>query len=1165
MNFIRLIKRSLILLIALSAFTAFQASAAKDHSATKQTRTLGVLALQGVPEAYAQWQGLITHLNQQLNEYQFELRALNFDEINGVVANKEIDYLIANSAYFVDLRHKYDLHAIATLNRQRNQISSSEFGGLVVTLPHIHERQILNKAKLKIAAVAPLSFGGYLTQKFRLIDIYDLNPEDHSIQYFYQHNDVLNAMRSGIFDIGFVRTGVYEQHPEKTGLKPIFLNQEEAEQFPLEISTYLYPEWPFARLKHITLNEAKRVLPTLLNWSSSYKQELLSWSTPLDYQPVDDLFKTLRLPPYANGQASRPVQAEESATWLITLAGLLLLISSLWLLRYVQQCREKTARQVLQQKSAVTDKQIKSDQQHLQVLNTTIMELKALADNAASGLLIVDANKQIRFANRTLRAQLDYHADELQGMSLAHILPELEQRKISVLNPNRKPVDNNPAQSYPAINLITKNRRSLSLQLNISEKKIAGQFYFLLMFRDTSEQRKASQELLNAQLISKFYLQNTTDIVFSFTDDLILQTLNPNAIQLFAFNENAATHLNWVTQFVNKEEQDELILQLNEVQRTDTSNEFSRTLKIESGEDSYELTIHISHIKDSRLEQPFFLCTANYVDAQLHSQCSLGINEQSFDNVVTKNQAGILMVNEKGTIEMANPAAQKLLGRSSQQLLGSYFGTPVLSDQGDHTEFDLINPDGSIGVAEVTFSKTEWHGEPAYLVMMYDITQLKEAQKLIEHQAFHDALTGLPNRRLLNELLQQTIARHQRSQAPFALLFLDIDGFKKVNDSEGHQVGDMLLIQVAQRIQNVIRKSDIFARMGGDEFTIITEENANKTDIETVAENIIQQFDSDFEVEGRSIHISISIGIALYPLDAHDSADLLKMADLAMYQAKKQISKNYDFFQEGLLESFKASYNLETGLKKALANHEFELYYQPQVDANSGQLKGMEALIRWNHPEQGMVRPDQFIPILENSGLIIPVGAWVLEEAIQQLKQWMLSCKEDRCARMSVNVSALQLIDEDFVNNVKSTLKKHDLTPTRLAIEITESILIGNKQKVLQQLEQLTNLGIQVHMDDFGTGYSSMAMLAELPFDVIKIDQSFVKNILDDPRERTMVKAIVDTVHAFDRMVLVEGVELEEQRQILAELGCNEIQGYLFDKPLTAEEFRQKYIEGKDI
>lgn len=1145
-------------LLFLSAFIAIFSSsfAYAEESENKQKRVLGVLALQGVSEAFEQWQGLVSHLNKNTPDYHFELRALNFDEIESVVDKREIDYLIANSAYFVDLRHKFNLHAIATLNRQRGEISTSEFGGLIVTQPHISEAQILNKPQLKIAAVAPLSFGGYLTQQYRLINQYNLDPESHSIQYFFQHNDVLNAMRSGIFDIGFVRTGIYEQYPERAGIKPIFLNKIHSKYFPLKLSTFLYPEWPFARLQHIKQDEAKQILPKLLNWSSQHKKELLSWNAPLNYQPVDDLFQALKLPPYENGKQSKIAkEADTGLYWLIAF-GLILLAFLIWLYRLRQS--SATASATLQQKSSENtqiETQVATQKAELKSLDMQLQELTTLVNLSASGLLICDAQQRIQFSNRTLQQLLGYSESGLAGLRLDVIFPTPEQQKLNLFKAENH---TDEGGEFTLVKLINRARKNVCLHTQAYRELINGKPHYLFIFRDNSQEQQTTLDLLKSHLIIDFYLQNARDIVFSFSEDFLLQTASSSAQALFDFSTDSGKHVNWINNFVDEDERDELILLLNESRRSDTPDQFSTSLTMQLGPKHYLLSISIAYVNHQELDRPFYLAAASYIESKHLPQSLLGISSQNFDNVVTKNQAGILMVSKSGIIEMVNPAAQKLLGRSIQQLIGSYFGTPALSDQGEHSEFEIINPDGSIGIAEVTFSKTEWEGKPAYLVMMYDITQLKEAQKQIEHQAMHDALTALPNRRLLNELLQNTITRHQRQQKPFALLFFDIDGFKNVNDSLGHQIGDLLLIQVAQRVQNAIRQSDILARMGGDEFTIITENQCDRETLEKICENIIQQFEADFEIEEHNIHISISIGVAIYPDDSSDSEDLLKMADLAMFQAKKQVNKSYDFFHKGLLEQFQTSYNMETGLKKALKNNEFELYYQPQVDANSKQLSGLEALIRWNHPEEGMIRPDQFIPLLESTGLIIKVGAWVLEEAVRQLKEWEFSCTE--CARVAVNVSALQLIDENFVQMVESTLAKHKLPATHLAIEITESILIGNKQKVLRQLTELKELGIQVHMDDFGTGYSSMAMLTELPFDVIKIDQSFVKNIMNDQRERTMVKAIVDTVHAFGRTVLVEGVELEEQRAILAELGCNEIQGYLFDKPLTAQEFGNKYI-----
>lgn len=1130
-----------------SAF-ATQAFSPED----RQTRILGVLALHGVSEAYSNWHHLVDYLNREQSRYQFQLRALSFEEIQTLVANKKIDYLIANSAYFIDLRHKHNLQAIATLNRETTDSTFSRFGGLIVTQPHLTESKLLEKPQLKIAAVAPYSFGGYLVQRRKLIEHYNLDPEKHKIQYFYRHEDVLDIMRSGIFDLGFVRTGVFEEYFYRAELKPVFVNANPSDAFPLVRSTILYPEWPFASLSQISSNETKQILPLLLKWQFQFKDEILSWSAPLDYQPVDELFQSLKLPPY---QQKDSAHKTFPISWLL---GLLAILSGfLFLYRKLRHRKPKTLK--INQTAENQTTSIPAELFFLEQAD----ELEAFADAMNEGVLFLNSNYEVVFSNHALKHQLGYEKEHLKGLSVNELFPLPERHKMKILHETKVTGDPCLIEIYPVIKALDHAQNPVSLYAKICKRKIGNQVFYLLLTEDRTLIQTTEKQLQKIRLVHDYYLHNAKDIVFSFDRKFHLKEVSASTTELFKLESRESGRINWVKEFVSEDDIPELLMQLNEAQRTDTSNQISRLLKLKIGKQECVLSVNIAFLnaKDNQLDHSFYLCSAVHLNNLAPGQKYATLESLNFDDVIAKNQAGIIMLNERGIIQLVNPAAQKLLGRSEEDLLDSYFGTPVLSDQGDRTEFDLINPDGSIGVAEVTFSKTEWHGQAAYLVMMYDITRLKEAQKLIQHQALHDALTGLTNRRLFTELLDQTIARHNRTRAPFATLFFDIDGFKKINDAFGHSVGDLLLVQSTQRIQNALKKSDIFARMGGDEFTVLLEEDNDKQSIIDVCESISHQFDTEFSIEGHTIQISISIGIALFPMDSTDSTELLKMADLAMYQAKKQLNRSYDFFHETMLESFTTSYTLENALNKALKKGEFELYYQPQIKTRDGSLCGMEALIRWNNDEMGLVGPDHFIPLLESSGQILQVGAWIMDEAVRQIKEW--SQIIDSNIRLAVNVSPLQLVDDNFVDIVKNTLQKHQLPATYLAIEITESTFIGNMNKTLEKLKQLESIGIQIHMDDFGTGYSSMAMLTELPFDVIKIDQSFVKNILNDPRERVMVQAIASTIHAFNRTVLVEGVEQEEQRTILAELGCDEIQGYLFDKPLRAEEFKKKYLAHK--
>ncbi|MBN2865005.1 MAG: EAL domain-containing protein [Thiotrichales bacterium] len=663
------------------------------------------------------------------------------------------------------------------------------------------------------------------------------------------------------------------------------------------------------------------------------------------------------------------------------------------------------------------------------------------------------------------------------------------------------------------------------------------------------------------QTVAQQYFELNRDIVFAFDEQFNLLHLNGEARTFFQKNTDTASSLNqnqWLESLFNTQQKADFKNNLQTLTPGKLQNKTHLTQTLDVQFDSKMARIELNVI---RLEPNLYLAVMKDITQTVQTeevQEALDISSENFDNIISKNKTGILIVNHAGLVEFANPSAEQLLGRTKHSIIGSYFGTPILSDPSQHSEFDIIREDGTLGVADMSFTNTAWQANPAYLVMMYDITELKTALQKIEEIALHDALTGLPNRRLFNETLQQCIMRHERSNSPFSILFLDLDQFKTINDTLGHQAGDELLVQATQRIQKAIRNTDFMARMGGDEFIILLDNEGTREQIMSVCNKIVAEFDAPFKIQEHSIHIKVSIGIVVYPTDATESDDLLKMADLAMYQAKKMLHKSFHFYHQELLASFAKAQELEEALKKALTQHEFELYYQPQASASELTLTGMEALIRWNHPEKGLVPPMEFIPFLETSGLIVDVGAWVLEACVDQIHTWLAEGYD--CPRIAINVCVLQFLDDDFVTKVKNTLDNKEVDAQYLAIEITESIFIENKPKLLEQLKQLQVFGVQIHMDDFGTGYSSLSMIKDIPFDTIKIDQSFVKDLLSNQRERIMVSSIINTIHAYGKTVLVEGVELESQRRILAEEGCDDIQGYLFSRPLQAQDVANQYL-----
>ncbi|MBL3529107.1 MAG: EAL domain-containing protein [gamma proteobacterium endosymbiont of Lamellibrachia anaximandri] len=442
-----------------------------------------------------------------------------------------------------------------------------------------------------------------------------------------------------------------------------------------------------------------------------------------------------------------------------------------------------------------------------------------------------------------------------------------------------------------------------------------------------------------------------------------------------------------------------------------------------------------------------------------------------------------------------------------------------------------------------------------YALVLSDISELKRSQEELEYIANHDPLTHLPNRALFHEQLEQAIHRSKRINRRGAVFFLDLDRFKNINDTLGHHVGDDLLFQVAERLRQTAREEDMIARIGGDEFTLVIENLHRPEDAAKVAKNLLKTFSAPFPLKGYELEISASIGISIFPDDGDEISQLTKQADSAMYNAKEQGRNTFRFFTQKLTETAFEFFDLEISLRRALELNQLFLLYQPQYDLISGELIGVEALIRWNHPGMGMVSPNRFIPIAEVSGLIEPIGEWVLQTAATQAIQWDMAGLKP--FPVSVNLSRRQLSNPGLVEMVQRILETTGLPGERLELEITESALLETEERACSSLEKLRAMGCSIAIDDFGTGYSSLANLKLFPLDRLKIDKSFVRDVTKDPNDEAIIRATIALGNSLQLSVIAEGVETEAQRDFLLKEGCREVQGFLFSQPVEAKRIEE--------
>ncbi|WP_075619641.1 bifunctional diguanylate cyclase/phosphodiesterase [Paenisporosarcina indica] len=527
---------------------------------------------------------------------------------------------------------------------------------------------------------------------------------------------------------------------------------------------------------------------------------------------------------------------------------------------------------------------------------------------------------------------------------------------------------------------------------------------------------------------------------------------------------------------------------------------------------------------------------------------------------------GIFGLDLDGKITFCNPASESMLGYEKGELIGKSY-TIIFernrsnSDQSSTSKGNqkFIKKDKSCLAAEYVISLIK-DGDSILgeVVTFNDITERKKLEEEIKYLAYFDSLTELPNRVLLNERLNQELKDAKTKEQKIAVLYLDLDRFKLINDSLGHSFGDLLLRDVAKRLRASVPKEAIVSRQGGDEFTIILSNVKSEKDILDVIEQVTNSFSKPFNLKENEVYIKTSIGISLFPEDGDTTEDLIKNADAAMYKSKEKSGTYFHFFKSEMNNRTLDSIKLENALYKALDNDELVIYYQPQIDSKTNSIIGAEALLRWNHPTEGMISPADFIPIAEDTGLIVPIGRWVLINACKQLKEW--HTQGHSYMSMSVNLASRQFEEDNLFAMIKKILEELNLAPECLHIELTENQIIKNTDITIKKMKQLKGLGVKIAIDDFGTGYSSLGYLKNFPIDALKIDKSFIQDIGKDDDNAAITNTIINLAQNLNLNLVAEGVETIEQLNFLVSKGCHIMQGFYFSKPMKAEDLTKKYL-----
>ncbi|WEG10968.1 EAL domain-containing protein [Pullulanibacillus sp. KACC 23026] len=548
---------------------------------------------------------------------------------------------------------------------------------------------------------------------------------------------------------------------------------------------------------------------------------------------------------------------------------------------------------------------------------------------------------------------------------------------------------------------------------------------------------------------------------------------------------------------------------------------------------------------------------------------------EALSNVISDTSMDSMIIFDKdGVILKVNPAVQKMFQYRDESILGktinalfksgdslAYIKTVLKAISnleimvGDENlkEVTAIRRDGTTFPAEIQIGMRFVQEDCIMACTIRDITKRKDYEQKITHMAYHDGLTHLPNRRFFNDQLVTKLNQAKHSNQLLAMMYLDIDHFKYVNDSLGHIVGDHLLQKISNRLKDCLRNGDFLARIGGDEFNILLPDTDREEALE-IAERLVEAFKEPIYIDSYELFITTCIGISIFPYDGEDSLSLIKNADAALYRAKEQGKNNCKVYHSGMnIQSYK-TFVIKNDLRKAIDNEEFSLVYQPRIDIKTGEVKSAEALIRWHHPIWGLILPSEFIPLAEEIGLISTIGEWVLMTALKQSKSWQEAGLLP--VRMAVNFSAQQFLQKDLIDKIQRILLQAKVKPHLLEIEITESVIMGNEKTVIKTLNDIRRTGVHISIDDFGTGYSSLNYLSRFRVDALKIDKSFVKNMSDSVSDCNLVSTIISLAHSLEMTVIAEGVEKEEQLTILRNYKCEEFQGYLFSPPIAPNDFK---------
>ena len=1138
-------------------------------AAAEQVLHLGMFAYRPKPMLEQSHAALASYLSDSLDGFEVRLHVLTQPEIQEALLRNELDFVFTNPAHYIVLREHSALSgAVATLvNNNRGQAVSA-LGGVVFVRTGRDDLQDLADLDGRLIAITGKQYLGGYTAPAMALHRAGLNLQrQRFLEVDQPHDNAVEAVLEGRAEAGFVRTGILEEMVAEGKIEPgLFrvLGQRELPGFPWAVSGRLYPEWPFVVLPHVDPAVARRLASALLALEPGHPAALEAgihgFAIPADYAPVERAMRTLGMAPFDTVPDVRL-----SALWhryriqvsAIVLAVLVILGLSGRLLLANRSLRQ--ARRLAEQGR----RRVQREHLLLQTLLNTLPQVVWLRDDQGRYL---GCNSRFEALTGLAESELIGHKPEETGSPAARDLQaaagvpngEVVEAKISFAQDGHE--ERLELRTVPMVNAEGEFLGTVGVGQDITERVRQSDVLAAQRRRldNIISGTRAGTWEWNVQTGATVFNERWAEIV-----GYTLEELAPVSIATWA----ALSHPQDMARSAE-------LLERHFSGETD-HYECEARMKHKDGHWVWVLDrgAVVSRSEDGRP----LLVSGTHQDITLRKQ-----NEEERRELLHRLQAiaehvpgFIYQFRQRpdGTfhIPYASTGIKDIYGVQPEEVANDARlvferihaeDRPMVAERIGHSASKLAPwldqhrvqlPDGrEIWVEGRSAPVTQADGSVVWHGYVRDVTALKAQEDELNYIAYYDTLTGVPNRRLLVDRLRQAVARAQRSGRQLAVCYLDLDGFKQVNDQLGHAAGDALLIETSRRLQDTLRAEDTLARLGGDEFVVLLGELENAAQAEAVVERMQAELSAPVDLNGRPVSVGASFGLTLCPPDRPEADILLRHADQAMYRAKSAGRNRCHVFDATSDEGAAAEREQLQRMGRALAEHEFTLVYQPKVDLVDGALQGLEALLRWQHPERGLLSPGEFLALADGSPLELELGDWVVEQALSQLEDWLPRMPQ---TTVSVNISPRYLLMPDFIDRVMAALQRHPrVHPQALELEIVENAMLSNLDQASATLAQCREHGLRISLDDFGTGYATLSYLRRLPVDMLKIDQSFVRGMLEDPNDLGIVESVLRLARAFNRPVIAEGVETAEHAATLLQLGCRLAQGYGIGRPMPPEQ-----------